>query len=78
MPDPNSALLHQLLNSLTVILGECELLQDEACVEANKRLAIIRERAAHMTQIICQAQGQPVPPPRQGFVRTILRAATGR
>jgi signal transduction histidine kinase len=77
--DSKCELLHELLNSLTVVLGECELLQDKACQDANQRLTIIREKATHMTEIIRHYECL-VPryePRREGVIRSIVRAAIG-
>ncbi len=79
MEEKRRCLLHELLNCLTVVLGECELLQVKDGLEGNERLAIIRERANHMAQVIrrydCPAEYAP---PRDGFFQTLFRAARSR
>ena len=74
------SLLHDLLNSLTVVLGECELLQDTNCAEANSRLTVIREQANHMTDIIrhhrCPTERYTAP--RESVFRSLLRVVTSR
>lgn len=80
MGDPRCDLLHELLNSLTVVLGECDLLQDEACQQASLRLSIIREQAHYMAELIREHRC-PVPrhqPRPEGFIRSLIRAAVGR
>lgn len=69
-------LLHEFLNNLTVIIGQCELLRDETCADANLRLTIISERAHHMTEIIRHHEciAPPHAPRREGFIRAALRA----
>lgn len=68
MDDPRCDLLHGLLNSLTIVIGECELLREDACQKANRRLNVIRQQADHMTELILQ-QSCPLPrrqPRREG------------
>jgi hypothetical protein len=49
MPTSHDELfLHDLLNALTVINGQCQILQLEACKEANARLEAIREASNRM------------------------------
>ncbi len=79
MEDKQCYLMHELMNCLTVVLGECELLQAKDGLEGNQRLAIIRERASHMARLIrhydCPAQYEPA---QDGFLRTLVRAARSR
>jgi len=77
--DPKCDLLHQLINNLTVVLGECELLRDQASEEANRRLTIVQQRAIYMTELIRQHQC-PIPrqqPSRVGLIRSIVRTIVG-
>jgi hypothetical protein len=48
--------LHDLLNSLTVITAHCELLKDSACEEGNRRLMLILHEAHRMAQAINHEQ----------------------
>jgi|1185.fasta_scaffold2005441_1 hypothetical protein len=43
---------HDLLNVLTVINGQCELLQLDPAKKADLRLAVIRESASRMIEMI--------------------------
>jgi hypothetical protein len=43
---------HDLLNVLTVIHGQCELLQLDPARKADLRLAVIRESATRMIEMI--------------------------
>jgi len=45
-------LLHDLLNQITVIAAECELMTDFACKDANARLTIIMKAAKNMEALI--------------------------
>lgn len=53
-------LCHELLNKLTVINGECELLTGDECWGANERLRIIFDTSAFMVQLIQDYQQQTV------------------
>jgi len=77
--DAKCDLLHQLINNLTVVLGECELLRDKACDEANQRLTIIQQRATFMTELIRHHQCPALPqaPRRVGLVRSLVRTLVG-
>jgi hypothetical protein len=53
MPTRSDELLfHDLLNALTVITGQCQILELKACREANTRLTAIREAAIRMSLMI--------------------------
>lgn len=79
MEDKQCYLMHELMNCLTVVLGESELLQANAGLHGNERLTIIRDRANHMAELIrhydCPAKYEPVP---DGFFKTLVRAARSR
>jgi signal transduction histidine kinase len=54
---PNCSLAHDLLNKLTAILGQCEMLQPEVTTEvAAQRVAVIRELAAQLAQTVIRHQ----------------------
>ncbi|HEU5401908.1 MAG TPA: hypothetical protein VFU86_11155 [Terriglobales bacterium] len=76
MEDRRCHLLHQLMNCLTVVLGECELLQMKAGLEDNRRLAIIHERAGYMAELIrhydCPAEFES---PGERFLKARPRSA---
>jgi hypothetical protein len=63
MDDRKCDLLHEVLNRLTVIVGQCELIQETACnqdtpckKEANRRLQMIRTSANQMARLILKHQ----------------------
>ncbi len=76
MEEKQCYLMHELMNCLTVVLGECELLQMKTDMQGTERLAIIRERANHMAQLLrhydCAVEYKPA---HDGFLRTLVRAA---
>ena len=78
MDDKKCYLLHDLMNGLAIILGECELLQLERA-NNSPRLEIIRERASQMAEVIrnykCPVQYEPPP---DGFFKSLIRAARHR
>ncbi len=49
-------LLHQILNGLTVVVGQCELMNDSTPEVANRRLRVIEERAKEMAELILQSE----------------------
>lgn len=78
MEDKKCSLLHELMNNLAIVLGECELLESERG-EKCPRLEVIRERANHMAELVrhydCPADYEP---PRDGFIKSVFRAARSR
>ena len=79
MEDKKCCLLHELMNNLAIVLGECELLEAEAHGKESPRLAIIRERASHMAELVrhydCPVDYQP---PHDGLIKSLVRAARSR
>lgn len=79
MQDKQCYLMHELMNCLTVVLGECELLLLKTSPEGKERLEIIRGRATHMASLIrhydCPAEYEPA---HDGFFKTLVRAARSR
>lgn len=57
---PSCLLAHDLLNKLTVVLGNCELLKEEAPEDSAclKRLLLIRDVAASMAEDLKKHQCQ--------------------
>jgi hypothetical protein len=49
-------LLHEILNGLTVVVGQCELIHDSIPEVANRRLRVIEERAKKMAELILQRE----------------------
>lgn len=76
MEEKHCRLMHELMNSLTVVLGECELLMLKASAESKDRLEIIRERTTHMAELIrhfdCPAEYEPR---NEGFFESLFRAS---
>ncbi len=79
MQDEKCCLLHALMNNLAIILGECELLEVEGHGGESPRLAIIRERAGHMADLVrhydCPVEYQPT---HDGLFKSLVRAAKSR
>lgn len=79
MEEKRCRLMHELMNSLTVVLGECELLLLKTPDEGKERLEIIRERATHMAELIrhyeCPAEYEA---PQDGFLQTLFRGTRSR
>lgn len=79
MEERHCRLMHELMNSLTVVLGECELLLLKSSDEGKERLEIIRERVTHMAEFIrhyeCPADYEQ---PKDGFLDTPFRGTRSR
>jgi hypothetical protein len=52
MHDSRCDLLHQILNELTIVQGECELIEDGKRVKASRGLKVIRASVRRMTNLI--------------------------
>jgi len=50
---------HDLRNMLTVISAQCELLDDEVCAPANKRLSMISKAVRRIEEMLAE-QSTPV------------------
>ena len=76
MEEKQCFLVHELMNSLTIVLGECELLLLKAPEEGKERLQIIREQATHMAELIrhsdCPAEYDPH---HDGLLEALFRSA---
>ncbi len=79
MEDKKCSLLHDLMNNLAIVLGECELLELECGEKSSPRLEVIRERANHMADLVrhydCPADYEPS---HDGFIKSVFRAARSR
>lgn len=76
MEEKQCYLMHELMNSLTIVLGECELLLLKTPGEGKERLEIIRERATQMAELIRHYECPTEYDPHQnGFLETLFRAA---
>ncbi len=79
MEDNRCCLLHELMNNLAIVLGECELLEAEGHGTESPRLAIIRQRAGQMAELVrhydCPVEYQP---PQDGFFKSLMKSAKSR
>lgn len=81
MDDNRCKLLHQILNGLTVVVGQCELMHDSTPEVVNRRLRVIEEHAKGLAELILQNEcpvAQTIAPelhkcPPQGVGRQALK-----
>ncbi|MFZ0631645.1 MAG: hypothetical protein WA399_05975 [Acidobacteriaceae bacterium] len=53
---PSCSLAHDLLNKLTAILGQCDLLQPEITEPASHRVSVIQDLARQIAQTVIRHQ----------------------